>query len=224
MRVLDQLIGLLAPHRCLGCGHAGTVLCRDCQAHYMSAPPSRCYRCHAQTEAWRVCSKCRRTTPLQRVIIAVEYDELTKRLLHVYKFERTIAASLPIAELMSATSFEEFDVIIPVTTAPARIRTRGYDHTLLVARAIAKTHHKLLIPALRRSTNSRQVGATKAQRIAQAAKTYSLHPARRSTLKGRNVMVVDDMVTTGATLEAVARLLKDAGARSVSAIVLTQKQ
>lgn len=156
-------------------------------------------------------------------MIAVEYDPLIKQLIHSYKFERAIAASRPIAELLTRFDVSLYDAVIPIPTAPRRIRVRGYDHILLVTKYIGRQGQLRLLPALQRISNSRQVGATRAVRIKQAQHSYQCVPRYKAELQGKHVLLIDDLVTTGATLEATAHLLKQVGARSVSALVLTQK-
>lgn len=113
-------------------------------------------------------------------------------------------------------------LIVPVPTASVRIRQRGYDHAALLSRHLASTLGGCNWPgAVIRLGQSRQVGASRAQRHVQLKNAFLTRPS--GALSGADVLLVDDVVTTGATLEAVALKLKQAGAKTVNAVVFAQK-
>lgn len=199
-------------------------MCRLCLPNTFPDLPSRCYKCKRITSNFAVCGRCKKLTSLRHVWIRTDYDHTAKTLLRMYKFERARSAVTPITELMdeSLPYLPKDTVLIPVPTATSRVRQRGYDHAALLARGIAQKQGFFWLRAVTHLSQSRQVGANRQKRLTQ------LHNALIVTkpvlVKGRHILIVDDVVTTGATIETMARVLKKAGAKSVNALVFTQKQ
>src|SRR5882762_6644557 len=100
MFMLETLIGLVAPHNCLVCGDEGAPLCSWCFSEYNQAVPSRCYKCSAATGNSAVCAQCRPKTPLKHVWVCTEYQDVAKRLIHAFKYERAQATAPIIADYM----------------------------------------------------------------------------------------------------------------------------
>ncbi len=223
MKVVERLVSILAPHECLGCGTEGSLLCAWCLPDACPVVPERCYRCFALSTDSKVCTKCRKKSPLSHVWVRTEYEGIGKQLLYRLKFGRASAAAKPIAILM-AESLPYVDpetIITHVPTASSRHRQRGYDQSALIARLLARETGARYIPLLARLGQTRQVGSNRSQRLQQL--TQSFRPIRSSYIKGAAVIIVDDIVTTGASIEASARVLKMHGAKSVSAALFAVK-
>lgn len=135
---------------------------------------------------------------------------------------RKQAAAIPIVRLMTeALPFLPPDtVVVHVPTATSRVRRRGYDPAELLARALAKevglAHDTLLV----RVTQTRQVGAKRKERMLQMENAFKSSGAPSDVT---SVLLVDDLTTTGATLEAAAKCLHDAGIKNINAVVFAQK-
>lgn len=224
MHILERIITIIAPHECLACGLEGSLLCLGCRQSEFPQLPSRCYKCHALTKVAHVCVRCRRKNTLSHVWVRTDYDGMAKRLIHALKFERAKDAANHAAQLMeeSLPFLSPGTLIVPVPTATSRIRQRGYDHAWLIARHIAILRGMTPLKVLVRLGQNRQVGATRSQR--QSQMTDAFRVVRPQEVTGRRIILVDDVVTTGASLEAAARTLKLAGASRVDAIVFAQKQ
>lgn len=223
MRVIEDIIAFLAPHYCIACGQEGAVVCDWCLPDFATPLPERCYRCKAMARDSRVCGKCRKASCLKHVWARTEYDALPKRLVHDFKFERKKAAAAPIARLMGERLpyLPQETIVAHIPTATSRVRRRGYDPAELIASVLAQElglRHETL---LRRVTQTRQVGAKRAERLKQME--HAFRSVNTDGIKGATVLLIDDLTTTGSTLEAAARSLKDAGATSVSAAVFAQK-
>jgi ComF family protein len=145
--------------------------------------------------------------------------ELTRR----FKFHYARAAARPIAQLMSEALpfFARDTIIVHIPTATVRRRQRGFDQAELLARQLARSQHLLQAALLARQGQSRQVGATREQRLQQLINGF--HPRKPYLIKGAHILLVDDVTTTGATLEAAAKVLKQAGAKRIDAVVFAQK-
>lgn len=220
--LLSPLLRLLAPHDCVGCGAEGRLLCFDCQS-YIRLSKMRCYSCLVSTSSWDTCRLCRPDSPLARVQAIVRYEDAAKDLIWKLKFGRARAGAQEIGELLAAAahvSFADKPVVVSVPTAPVRVRQRGYDQAALIAKAFAAEAGLPYAALLRRSGKQKQVGATKAQRLQQIQGAY--RPVKRAQIQGANILLVDDVLTTGATFENCARVLLQAGARRVDALAFAQ--
>ena len=224
MPLLDCLLALIAPHDCLVCGAEGSLLCLWCTPDAFPALPSRCYRCKRLTSDFALCDRCKRQTPLRHVWVCTDYDHTAKALLLHYKFGRAQAAATNVAAALDETLpyLPPKTLLVPVPTATSRVRQRGYDQAVLLARQLAQRRHLNCVRAVTHLSQSRQVGANRNQRLAQLKDVFVV--TKPGLIKGMEVLVVDDVVTTGATLEAMARVLKQAGAKSVQAVAFAQKQ
>lgn len=224
MPLLDRVLSVVAPHTCVVCSAEGKLLCKWCAPDAFPALPSRCYRCQSISTDSATCEGCRRHSPLKHVWAATNYDNAAKQLLHVYKFERArVAAPIigdAIAQILPYISSGTF--IVPVPTATVRIRQRGYDHALLIARSLAAIKNLELVWAVSRVTQSRQVGADRQKRQDQLKNAFIV--SKPKAVKVANILIIDDVLTTGATLEAMASALKQAGAKTITAAVFAQKQ
>lgn len=222
MNIVERLISLLAPHRCIGCGEAGQVLCPSCRFSSLTSPPSRCYRCYGVSRQSEVCPKCRRSVALSHVWAASDYHDQAKELIRRFKFDRAKAAAGPVAAAIEASlpDLPPETLVSHIPTANSRIRVRGYDQAELIAKILAKDrgwqHQTLLL----RRGSTRQVGVGRVDRFSQIES--ALLPLKPQKINKARILLVDDVTTTGATLEAAAKILKKAGAKSVDAVVFAQ--
>ncbi len=221
--MFDRLIALLAPHVCVVCGAEGELLCTWCAPDAIDVVPPRCYRCRAVSQDSQVCVGCRKKTQLDHVWVSSVYDGVSKQMIRKLKFERSRAAASFIAAMLDETLpyFSNEVVVTYVPTASKRIRLRGYDHAKLIAEQFARRRGVTCASLLIRHGHSRQVRATKSARAAQAAQSYT---AKHTKTPHKSVLLIDDILTTGATLEAASRVLKKAGVKHISAAVFAQKQ
>ena len=222
--MFDKLVSLLAPHTCVVCSAEGDLLCPWCKPDAVPSLPDRCYRCNAVSRDSATCQKCRKVSPLTHVWVRSEYKGVSKKLIYRLKFARAIASAKLIAELIDEAipDMPKGTVVSYIPTATSRVRLRGYDQSYLLARAIARQRGMQLIPLFIRIGQSRQVGSDRKHRMTQAANNYQV---RTKKLTGvTQVLLMDDILTTGATLESAARLLKQSGVQQVSAAVFAKKR
>lgn len=216
--LIEKIVAITAPHRCILCGSNDNVLCFGCYASQVVRPDAFCALCATPSADWRLCQICRLRSGLEYVWVGAEYDGLVKQTIHKYKFERARAAYSNLARLLDDSMPYGDWQIVPIPTAANRIRQRGYDQTALLAQEIARLRSLPLIHLLRRVSMRRQVGANRAQRLAQSEQAFQMTPNAQFT-KEVPVVLVDDVCTTGATLTAAAQLLKRAGVQEVHAVV-----
>lgn len=220
MSLQQRIVNIYAPARCTSCGLEGSSLCHGCMADISTNHLSRCFMCGAQTDDFSTCSKCRRKTTVDNVWVAVDYSGTVKNLVQGFKYERQRSSARALGELIdrSLPYLDEATLITHIPTATARVRTRGYDHAMLLAREIGNIRglkHKAL---LGRIGQSQQMGASRKIRLEQIEKSFiAIKP---SQIKGADILLIDDVLTTGSTLREAAKELKQAGAKSIIAAVV----
>ncbi len=218
--MLDSIISLFAPHSCLGCNTEGYVLCDDC-SQGLPTWPSVCYRCGAATENGETCALCHRRSPLAAIHVLTHYEGLAKDVVWRLKFAGAQAAAKDMTRLLTKRlALPTGSYVVYVPTASSHVRVRGYDQARLLARQIGRQTGAQQLPCLVRLGQARQVGSNRNQRVAQVADAFRL--AAGYDVKGISILLVDDVLTTGATLESAARLLKKAGAARVEAVVFSR--
>lgn len=224
MSLVDAVVGLLAPHLCIACGREGSVLCSTCLETAGEPFAPRCAGCKRLTDDWRTCRSCKSWLPADRVYVSTAYTGMYEVLLRAYKFSVQRPAAKPIAvminEIITSHDFTGFS-ICSLPTAPARIRERGFDHTRLLAHELSRLMKLKTNPVLSRVSNVRQLGATRTERLQQMDHEFFIE--KPFAVKGKTFLLLDDVMTTGASISAASRVLKKAGARDVYAVVFAQK-
>ncbi len=225
---MEHVITWLAPPTCISCGKEGLSLCGGCADGHITPFGERCWRCNKLSGGSRTCQSCRHTGAPGRVWVTTNYESTARNLLSLYKFGQQRAASQVIAGLMSETFMRGAEgfvakeyIVVPVPTATARIRERGFDHTDLLARDIALKLKLRNINSLRRLGQTRQLGAKREERLAQLADSFAVKNQR--LVQGRNILLIDDVVTTGGTMIAATKALRAADAKSVDAAIFAKK-
>ena len=219
---VDQILQLFAPFECLGCHREGGLLCHQCGIEAIEVAPGCCYRCLRPTPS-ALCDDCRDRTRLCDVQVASSYTNLSVQLISRLKFARTQAAAQLIAKIMdnrlppSAVD----TIVVHVPTATQRVRQRGYDQAQLIAREFARYRRLPCQALLRRQGHSRQLGAGRQERRQQLEGAF--YCPVPSKVSGRRILLIDDVLTTGATVEVAAKVLESAGAKEVSAALFAQK-
>jgi len=215
--MFDKIIAFFAPHECLGCAQEDTLLCTGC---ITALPAARgcCYHCQRVQSSYAPCAACSKVSPLASVWATTNYEHLAKTLVWHMKFERARAATTTIASALLAPPISKQTVIVPIPTATTRMRQRGYDHAKLIARHFARLHHVAYAPVLARMGQHRQVGASGERRRQQLVTAFRV----TQPLADKHVILIDDVVTSGATLEAAAATLRKAGAARVDATVFAR--
>lgn len=173
------------------------------------------------------CGEClRHPPPLDACLAAVSYGFPWAQLLAQFKFHADPGWAATLAGLMreapgAAAALAEADLVLPVPLSRERLRQRGYNQALLLARQLGATrvHADLL---LRTRDAEAQSHLTRAERLRNLRGAFMLDPLQAPQVAGRRVLLVDDVMTTGATLHAAAAPLREAGAAHVAALVLAR--
>lgn len=232
----QRLLDLLFPPRCVHCGAAGEPLCAACRGSVREPPAPRCARCDRPllAEAGSRCAICVASEreygglALERIVVASVYEGAIGSAIRALKFRRQRRLALPLARLLAdAARQADFaaDVIIPMPLHTQRRRERGYNQAALLARPLANA---LKIPlredVLTRSRATKpQTRLSRRDRYANVAGAFALaSPAVAPLLAGKRLVLVDDVTTTGATLEAAAEALLAARPTAIIALAVAR--
>lgn len=218
--MLDTLISLVAPHLCSSCGAVGGNLCDYCKYDIENEYFAGCISCGKPANKTGICANCQ--LPYSHAWCVGERSGVLSELIDSFKFHNNYAAHKDLAGLLSDCIgvLPPGAVIVPIPTLASHRRARGYDHTLLLARELARRQKIPVSRLLRRAGTTTQRGCDKTTRRAQAAQAFELK-GRVDTAKV--YIVIDDVTTTGATLYYATRLLRDAGANMVWAAAIARQ-
>ncbi len=206
MKALHAVTAGLVPSLCSACGRScrpGAVLCTRCARRLAGAAPLGGGGSAGLDRSWS----------------SAAHEGVARDLVAALKFRRL----LPVADLIAerihwlAPASLLSGSIVPVPTAPLRSLRRGFDPAAEIASALAERLDAPLSPCLARCGGGRQVGRRRAQRVGQPPHVNARGEAPR------NVLLVDDVLTTGATLSACARALRASGAVRVVGITFTRR-
>ncbi len=226
---LRPVIDLVYPPRCPLCGDAIAAqggLCVDCWSELeVPGDPacSSCQRPMGSVEAARAgdCFACHDNPPLHSGIIAATlYDDASSKLVMAFKHGGKIALAPLLARLMSA-KMPDFGskppLLIPVPLHRLRLWQRGFNQSALLARELAKAGKgELLVDGLRRSKRTPSLGGLGSEERRRALDgAIAIRAGAAARVAGREVVLVDDVLTSGATSDACVRALVGAGASSV---------
>ncbi len=226
MSIIDIFLAGLAPYNCLGCGVEGKLICGGCRAG-LPAVSERCYRCYAPSPASLTCNDCLTLSSPQSVRVVTIYKGVAKDILWKLKSGGAQAAAremasllLPLTKPNADTAISTPTLVVHLPTATTRVRQRGYDQARLLARALARQARLSYADVLTRSGQSNQVGATRAERLVQLDGAFRVNSAWQ--VRGAHILLVDDVLTTGASFEAATKALRQAGAAQVDAIAFAR--
>ncbi len=218
-------LDLLFPPLCGGCGRSGVSWCNECQSSVRKVEPPICERCgHSQTSSgW--CETCTTFPPKFTAVRSwAMFEGPIRQAIHRLKYKRDVSLGVILARPMIAYLRElnwVIEGIIPVPLGVARLRERGYNQSILLARPLALGSGKPYVPqGLIRARETRsQVGLSFTQRRENVTGAFI---ARSDWVVGRSLLVVDDVSTSSATLDACATALLDRGASKVYGLTLAR--
>ncbi len=224
-RCLHGLADLLYPPRCVACGAWGAWLCPVCLATIPWLQPPLCRHCGRPVAVPGLCRRCRGGhSALESIHSVAPHHPPLREAVHAFKYEGLRALAPTLGDLLERCRQEQHvggAFIIAVPLHPARLRRRGYNQSLLLARELARRSGIPLGEGMLwrvRDTPS-QVGLSRSLRLENVRDAFG---ADAGPAVGREIILVDDVFTTGATLEACAAALRLAGVRTVRALTLAR--
>jgi ComF family protein len=228
--ILDLLLALLYPPRCPSCARdvqsAGREgLCRGCLAR-LGTLGDGCPLC-GEPGRDAPCARCRAAPPpfrAARACFAYVEGDLAATLLMRWKYHQDHVVGSSLCRVLRTHRQrhpECYDVIVPVPLHRARLAARGFNQAALLARFACLPAERLAVDALRRTRSARvQARLGRRERLDNVATAFDVR--RRDLVQDRSVLLVDDVLTTGATARACAGVLRDAGAALVDVWTLAR--
>ena len=223
-RLTRALEATLLPPVCGGCGRRGEWLCPSCTAALRPLTDARC-RCGRPGTRGRVCSVCAEwPDALGPIRAAFVFEGPLRSSIHRFKYRGEYARGRYLGSLLAdaaATALDgvALDLVLPIPLHPRRQRERGFNQAQILAEAVAARLGVPLGQDLLRIVDTRsQVGLDYAGRRANMQGAFRSGPG----VRGASVLLIDDVVTTGATMEAAGLALLEAGARHVRGLALAR--
>ena len=221
------VLDLVLPRACVHCGSGmrSGVVCDVCWARVPSFPSPRCDRCGHPDPRGGPGAHCAAFPPFVRAVRSVCWvpGDPAGAIVHALKYDGWTALADPMGERMARVHWPADVVVertayVPVPLAAARHRERGFNQAELLARAVARRHARPVWTDLltRARFSATQTRLTPPERAANVHQAFRVNPVARGRIAGTHLVLVDDVLTTGATLNAAATVLFDAGARIIS--------
>jgi len=231
--VLDTLF----PINCLGCGYDDTWLCDECLSKINFISFQVCSHCEKViTDYGQLCKICKITAHgLDGLLVASNYKENNiAKLVHLFKYNFIPDLHIPLGKILAKTILTANlplpDIIIPIPLHARRLRFRGFNQAQLLAEYLSnQLTPGFMIPVfsnilLRKIPTPPQMKIKKyAERQANIRNAFGLDPKIINLIKGKNILLIDDIATTGATLNECARMLKQNGAKKIFGTVIARQ-
>jgi ComF family protein len=209
-------------------------LCSSCIERF-AQPVLRCPTCALafvladDTSPTSHCRHCaQHPNPLDACVAAVSYSFPWSNCIARFKFQADPSLARALAHLMRHSpwvepALEAAHLVVPMPLTATRLRERGFNQALELSRHLAphKTHAYTL---LRRGNNAHQVGASRPERLAHVSDAFWITPERVPVVRGQRIVVVDDVMTTGASMFEAALALRAAGAVHITGLVLARTE
>ena len=211
--MLDRALDVLWSRSCAGCGRGAWPFCRSCVALLEPLGPPWCRRCGRPTAAdVDGCPDCP-PAPIASARAAFAYRGPAREAVHRLKFSGWRGVGAALARSIAAVEPPTADAVTWVPLAPRRRAERGFDQARVLARALSRAIDLPLAAYVRRvHATAPQARRSREQRLAAMAGAFAPLPRRPAP---PTVLLVDDVLTTGATASACASALADAGARTI---------
>lgn len=209
----------LYPPRCCNCDRRGFVLCDECFGEIEPLTGNICQKCGYPTYTQsRVCEKCRLDPPLFTEMRSwASHNGPAQKAIHALKYKRNLSLgrilAQPLIEVVERSGWK-VDLVVPIPLSRSRMKTRGYNQAALISRHLAASlniqHSTSAVKRIRNTSTQIKLDVNK--RFTNLLDAFYANPA---TLKERNVLIVDDVITTGATMQNCAKALHHAGAKNI---------
>jgi ComF family protein len=234
-KIGHALLDLLYPIVCVGCRQPGTLYCPDCRESVRRVAPPLCPLCGTPQDKAELCPRCARNFSDERPspidgMRAVAYLEGSMReAIHALKYDYIRGLAVPLGEMLAEyyrNAPLPADVIVPVPLHRRRKRERGYNQSALLAQQLGSAVQiPVRLDLLRRHRYTRSQTRLNPQQRSQnvhGAFSCASLPGVVQAIAGQRLLLVDDVLTTGATLRECAQVLRDCGARSIWALTLAR--
>lgn len=225
-RVKTAFLDLLLPLRCLGCGKEGNLICPSCCETLARVRLPLCQRCGDTVSEGNLCRSCLNySLTIDGIRSVFLFQGTVRQAILQLKYKHLKAVSTPLAQLLAEflrSQPMKGEMILPVPLHPKRLRERGYNQASLLAKELSEfVGLPVAEDALIRVRDA--VPQARARSALERRQNVKDAFACRQMLEGKQVLLIDDVCTTGATLDACATALKSAGASSVWGLTVARE-
>ena len=226
-KLIELVVDSFFPRRCVGCGKVGGFLCLECLEKLPTLFPPLCPNCGRPQASGIVCPDCRqRQTAIDGIRSLFRFDEVIRKAIHQLKYRNLKAISPCLAELLAdylGSNPLPGEALVCVPLHPRRLRERGYNQSSLLAGELGKridlpVIEDCLVRVKQAQPQVRAVNAEERRRNVADA-----FVCRDEKVSGKQIILIDDVCTSGATLESCAVTLKDKDATSVWGLTLARE-
>lgn len=223
-KVVKLLADIIFPIECIGCGRSNEFLCSSCVSKIKIFPGQTCHYCRKPQALGITCDQCANKNRLDGLFILGPYDQpILKDAIHAWKHERVKEIGnilgLRLADRLAHSFFRENSIITYIPLRKPRQFDRGFNQSEQLSLILAQ---KFQIPTksmlIKINDTEPQSSLNREQRLQNIRGVFALEKGAK--LNGENIILVDDITTTGATLGEACLTLKKAGAKSVWGIAL----
>lgn len=221
--ISNFFLDLIFPKKCVNCGEFGSFCCQKCLAKIKPIQTQVCPKCGKISDQGKWCPGCKGESNLSGIIVAADYQVgPTKELIHHLKYLGMLELAPVLADLLIDQLIDvDFRGQIIVTSVPLhrrRLKERGFNQAEILAKLTAKNigydYQNLLI---RKKYSDSQVKSSGKKRRENLIDAFA--PTKSALITDKTIILVDDVSTTGATLEECAKVLRENGARQVWGLV-----
>lgn len=225
--IKDFILDLVFPKYCVGCNKEGEWLCLNCHDQIIYVKSPVCLYCGRLTPIGQLCTRCRARSFLTGVIIAAHYEDgPLKEAIHTFKYDGVIDLKYDLGSILTeairARKIKKDFLVIPVPLHKSRRAERGYNQAELLADIISMefAYPILKNKLIRTKQKPPQITLSKIERLNNLKGIFSWKGENQ--LKNKNIILVDDVFTTGSTLEECAKVLRLNGAKEIWGLVLAK--
>lgn len=234
---INALVDIVYPKRCLGCKNkldmaaVDNFICRDCWGRIKRNVPPFCHSCGRHLEksnfSKNICAQCiKQKLHFDRAFSPCVYTGVIKELIHQFKYKSKDYLGFTLSRLMIEfireynLPMDYLDFIVPIPLHKTRLREREFNQAQILSKQIAKEFKKELLPDIlwRHRLTKTQTDLEMHERLLNVKNSFQVN--RLKDIRGKNLLIVDDVLTTGATASCAAQTLKDAGANIVFVLTL----
>lgn len=226
-RFVQTILNAVFPPRCLSCHQFGQWVCETCWQKVELISTPICYHCHKLSVNFKVCQNCQRQSSCQRLIVCGYWCDPLKQFVYGLKYRRVKPVTTALGQLLANTAREviadQSVVIVPVPLHRWRLGNRGFNQAYELATVVAVQLQQPFFDVLvRKKTTQPQFNLDRRERALNVQGVLNIKSNQVTNIQNKIVLLVDDIVTTGATLNECAKVLKQNGAREVWGLVLAK--
>jgi len=232
----DLLLDLIFPRECLGCGQENVYLCKQCYKKIELNKKFYCALCKRESTFGKICDFCQKESALIAIWVATDYNNnVLQALIHNLKYKYLEDLSQVLADLMISyleinKIFQQFGInnentiIVPVPLHKKRHLLRGFNQSDLLAEKISDFYKIKKLNLLNRKINTPSQIDLKRKERQQNVKDAFIYTAKEDMDKNKKIILIDDVVTTGSTLNECAKVLQVQGYKTIYALVIAQRE